>query len=175
LALEARPAIGPTVRRLDRFDRRFAVFVEKAASVFEVAVERTPEYLNWRYRDPRGGRWAVDAVEEEGSIVGYAAWKVEAGRGLLGDLLAVPDRFDVVAALVDAAVAGAEAEGAASVLCWLPARHPYRRVLRECGFVSRAAGVTHLVRPECLSAEAAAILAAPSARIHFTIGDSDFV
>jgi hypothetical protein len=48
-------------------------------------------------------------------------------------------------------------------------------VLGERGFVGRPAGVSHLARPALLSAEAAALFAGAETRIHFTLGDSDFL
>ena len=168
-------ANGFSLRRIARFDQSFAAFCEDACRAFDVAVERTPDYLDWRFCDPRAGSWCVDAVVEDGAVAGYVAWRVVDGRGFIGDLLVLPDRLAAVGALVDAAVAGAAAEGAASVLCWLPVRHPYRRALGERGFLGRAARVTHLFRPESLSAQAAALLAASATRIHLTLGDSDFL
>jgi hypothetical protein len=165
----------PAVRRVERFDARFGPFWEEARRAFEVAVERTPEYLDWRYADPRGGRWNVDASESEAAVLGYCAWRVDGRLGIIGDLLALPERLDVVESLVDAAVAGARAAAAASLLCWLPRRHPYRDVLHGRGFIDRPTRVTHMLWPSTLTPELAALLLAPSTRVHFTLGDSDFL
>jgi hypothetical protein len=176
-----RTVIGPAgcaeivVRRLARFDQRFAAFWDDARRAFDVAVERSPEYLNWRYCDPRGGGWIVEACESGASVLGYSAWRVVGERAILADLLALTNRLDVVGRLVDATVAQAAPAGVASILCWLPARHPYRAVLHDRGFLDRPTRVTHMVRLDTVTAEMAALLLAPSTRIHFTLGDSDFV
>lgn len=164
-------------KTLERFDARAADLWEHARSAFDVIVVRTPEYLNWRYCDPRGGRWRVQGLveSETGRLSGYTAWKVEGGRGLIGDLLALPGRLDVVTALVTRALREVRAAGAASVLCWLPARHPYRGVLRRLGFVDSPTRVGHLFRGQSLTSELVALLSSRHARAHFTLGDSDFV
>jgi GNAT superfamily N-acetyltransferase len=169
--------VGPavTVRRTERFDARFGEWWSTASEAFDVVVERTPEYLEWRYCDPRGGRWNVEVAEEGDRVLGFVAWRIERGRGMIGDLIGLADRLDVIAALADAAVSGAVAAGASSVRCWLTTTHPYRAVLHSRGFVDLPAGVTHVFRPQLLSDEAADLLASPAARIHFMLGDSDFL
>ena len=171
----AAPVDGVALRRIDRFDRRIGELWREAERDFEVAVERTPEYLDWRYCDERGGRWTVEVAEQDDRAIGYIAWRVEKSQGVIGDLVVLPERHDVLAALAQAAVTGAAAAGAASVIAWLPGIHPYRSVLRDLGFVSRPAGVEQMFRPQLLSTEAAELLAAPQTRIHFTIGDSDYL
>jgi hypothetical protein len=90
---------------IERFDGRFEPFWREVRPHHRFIVERTVDYMNWRYCDPRGGRCVVKEAEEEGRVVGYSALTVTTGYeadfacGSIIDLLALPGRQDVVDAL----------------------------------------------------------------------------
>ena len=95
-------------------------------------------------------------------------------RAYLADLLALPDRGDVVAALARDAVEIARKNGAAVIDCWLPRRHPYRAALQRLGFLDHSdAGLSY--HPIQASDEDLAPLADPKGRLHYTLGDTDLV
>jgi hypothetical protein len=137
---------------------------------------RSREHLDWRYADRRGGRFHLRVAEDaDGSILGYAVGGARGDRGHLVDLLALPGRLDVAAALVreiGGVLAGA---GCVDVLCWLPQRHPYRAVLRRAGYLDARARPFITYRPCGASAESLEFLAAPRTRVHFMLGDTDLV
>jgi len=163
-----------SVRAVDAFDERFAAFWDEASRPFAFAVVRSPEYLNWRYADPRSGPSIIVLAEERERVLGYAVVRFVRGEAYLADLLALPRRADVVRALVAEAVRRAH-EGASEAQCRLPVRHPYRRILREHGFVARRprSGMMYTAYgPERMELE---FLQDPRTPVHLTFGDTDWV
>jgi hypothetical protein len=160
--------------RAASFDARYDGLFEAAAAAFDFIAERGAEFLRWRYDDPRGGRSVAREVVDRGALVGYAVVRTAGGRAYLADLLALPDRRDVVEALVRDAVEVGRSSGAAVIDCWLPRRHLYRAALQRGGFIDRGdAGVSY--HPVQASDQQLAPIAGPRARLHYTLGDTDLV
>ena len=179
-----RSALGPmgvpdvTVRTLDSFDDRFPAFLESAAAAWDVIPMRSVEYLNWRFCDPRAGTFVVRATEQDRTLLGYAVLHQIGSRGHIMDLLALPDRLDVVRTLVGDAVSEFSAAGTAAVECWMLREQPYARVLRQAGFVllpGRSAEEDSEIGwyGPGLTAEDRTLLMSPDARIHIVRRDFD--
>jgi hypothetical protein len=162
-------------RTVVSFDQRFDALFEATAGSFDLIGERTGEFLSWRYGDPRGGRNVVRELIEGERLVGYAVVREAGRRAYLSDLLTLPDRPELVDALVADAIEVARRGGAAILECWLPRRHPYRSALRRRGFVDRGrdGGISyHAVE---MPQSELAPLDDPNARIHYLLGDTDLV
>ena len=173
----ARPGGEPfQVLPSERFDDRIDAFSAAASAPFDFIVVRSRQHLDWRYGDERGGRFTTRVAEDaDGAIVGYAVARARGDRGQLVDLLALPGRLDVVAALIEDLAGALEQAGCIDVVCWLPQRHPYRVELYRSGFFD-ARHCPHITyRPCGASAEELEFLADPATRIHFTLGDTDLV
>jgi hypothetical protein len=96
-------------------------------------------------------------------------------RGFLVDLLALPDRLDVVAALVGAVIAELVRERCVEVLCWLPRRHPYRAKLHRAAFLNARELPIITFRPARIDPTELDFLTDPDLRLHYTLGDTDLV
>lgn len=169
------PPHNRDVRQIDHFDPRFATLWEEAAEDFDLINVRTPQYLNWRYCDPRGGLSTIFCVVEADSVAGYVVSRVHSREGSIADILAAVDRPDVVDALLAQSVADLRSRGARRIVCWLPEHHPYRSVFLGHGFVSGTEEVPLRFRPGYLPEDAEALLVHRDLRFHYTLGDSDFV
>lgn len=147
-----------------------------AAAPFDFILLRDRSYLNWRYCDDRAGPYRVRVAEVDGELLGFAVTRRSGDRGYLVDLLALPGREDVVAALVRDASEQLRAEGVSGIDCWVPRHHSYHAVLRGAGFMPtpRQAGfaLRGTVRDEVGDA---AYLQGRGAAIHVMMGDSDFI
>ena len=175
LMTSIRPIAPAPLRTVHQFDHRFDQLFEAVASSFDMIAERTAEFLAWRYGDPRGGRHLVRELTDGDRLIGYAVVRTVERRAYLADLLVLPGQPRAIEALVADAVEIARRSGASVINCWLPHRHPYRRVLRRQGFFDRGrdAGVSY--HPMHLEAADLALLADPRARIHYMLGDTDLV
>jgi GNAT superfamily N-acetyltransferase len=179
LTLDPPVALSPTPapwRIVDapRFDERIDSFFAEAAVPFDFIVERSKEFLNWRYADPRAGSFRLRVAESGSRILGYAVLSASNGRAYIADVLALPGRLDVVSSLLDDAIDYAVREQAAALECWCPAHHPYRSVLAGRGFRHK-----RRLKPVYLALRLPAadldFLADRKAAIHFQLGDTDLV
>jgi hypothetical protein len=164
------------MREISRFDERIDAFFEEASKPFDFIVDRTAQYLNWRYCDPRGGIFNPVLAELDEEILGYAVLKMSDGHGYVADLLALPGRRDVAAALIRYAIASTRRHRAMALTCWMPLHHTYTDLLRRHGFFDsvRNAGAS-VVTGKAMRPEELAFLKEPTARAHITHGDSDWI
>lgn len=163
------------LREAKRFDERADELFEQAAASFDFIVTRRHDYLNWRYADPRAGSFRIVFAEQGGSLLGYAVTRVDGDRGYLVDLLAPPHRGDVLDALIGDALSRMRADGVSGILCWLVARHPYRRHLRRYGFFDSRRNPNFTHSAAGLPESEIAFMEEPEARIHLMHGDMDVI
>jgi ribosomal protein S18 acetylase RimI-like enzyme len=181
IALEREAAKAPpntidniTIRRVDQFDERVNGFWEVASRLFVFAIDRTFEYLTWRY-DPRAGRFAILLAEEGSNLLGYAVATTSRGRGYIADIVALPGHLDVARSLLANALSTLSSADVTAVECWLPTRHPYQLLLRELGFVRAERKLRFRYTPVGLSKEQLDPLRRADAALHLTAGDTDLV
>jgi hypothetical protein len=133
-ALSARDAI----RRRDRavevrpFDRDFEgsceTGLEDKGGVF---LERTADYLNWRYRqDPRG---PASILEASGAFVVFRRSSDQIG---IVDLFGTDDAA-ILRELVLEVIEIGRAESSESIVCSISEQHPWVPILEELGFRAR--------------------------------------
>jgi GNAT superfamily N-acetyltransferase len=164
-----------SISTLERFDAQIDGFFAAAARPFDFVVIRSKDYLNWRYCDPAGGRFTVRAARQEGELLGYLVFKISEGGAYIADLLALPERTDVVRSLVEDALDLFREASVEVVRCWMIRRHPYSGILRRYGFVDSRGNVGFRYKPLSLDGSELAFLADARARIHLTHGDSDWI
>lgn len=166
------------VQDIEGFCEKDDELYRRALPDFDIIAVRDHRFLSWRYCDPRGGSYIVRGVREDG-LLGYAVLKVEAGRQLIiVDLLADPDRPEVVPLLLTDALEQGRVHGSESVICCLPKGHRYERHFRDLAFVAepRMTGGAPMRMiwfprgPQELDA-----LSSPDPACHITLGDTDWV
>ena len=168
------------IRETEHFDERFEAIDAAAGAEFDFICGRAPDYMNWRYLDRRTGPSRLLIAEEGDTVLGYAVLRTIGVRMHIADLLALPGRSDVARSLVDTAVDHARIEGVGGIECTLPQHHPYRRALRDTGFVrlrerSRVMAYKFAIANWARQPGLLDFLADPEAKVHVTIGDSDMV
>lgn len=159
---------------LERFDQRTDAVWDAAKADFDFAVVRRQGFLNWRYADPRAGRFVIRAAIEDGNVIGYCVTKPYANPAEVMDLLVRPGRLDAVAALVTDAVRLIRMQGLAEIHCWLPQTHPYAATVRALGFLDSGRDPSMRYSPNVMAEDELAFLGDPATRVHATIGDTDF-
>lgn len=163
------------IRVVDAFDDRLDAFWRQAATTFDLMCDRGNSVMNWRYADPRAGRFTIAIAEQDGALLGYVVTRCSRAKGYIADVLALPERPDVVGPLIDHGLVSLHALALERVECWLPERHPYQEVLRRAGFETRESQLRLNYRPCAKSAEELELLGSPNVRLHFTAGDTDLV
>jgi hypothetical protein len=178
----ALPRKGPgfEVSNLDRFGEETDVFWGKIKDSYSFIAERSSSYLNWRFRDPRGGRYIVkQAVDGEG-LVGYVVSRINSYRadypvGYIVDLCTLPGRLDAADALLSDSVDYLDGQGINVINSWMVKGHPYERVLKRHGFLETRKVVSVSATPGNLGEEFKNFSNAPADRLLFQYGDSDWI
>ncbi len=164
-----------SIRSAPAFDERIRGFAAEASAPFWLIVERTPEYLNWRFADARAGAFTIRLAEANGLILGYLVLRMSGSRGYIADLLALPDRDDVVASLVEDALVQFRASGVSSVECWSTRSHPYREVLGRHGFDEKRRTMQFYCQPIRVPDAVVEPFGGRDAVMHLVSGDTDLV
>jgi FkbH-like protein len=167
-----------TVRPVDRFDERHDELWESTARDLTCAVVRDSSYLNWKYVDQPGQRFARLDVLDGPSLRGVAVWMVREPdrhykyrRAFLVDLVTPLADDASLQQVVRAACAFASELEADALLCHhIDAR--LTRALRACGFTLRKPERFLLVDPGLLPPAALAQLLSAD-NWYVTQGDSD--
>jgi hypothetical protein len=126
------------VLEVKHFDQTFEEFLEKVNNGHDFIKQRTCEYLNWRYIDPRAGNYQVRVVKEDGEIVGYSVLRInkleDYHTGYFVDLMALPDRLDVAEALLLDGMGFFGDHSVNLVVFQVIENHPYERLFNKYGF-----------------------------------------
>jgi hypothetical protein len=64
------------INEIEEFDPRINIFWEEIKDYYSFIVERTMDYLNWRYNDKKAGSYIVIQAEEEERVIGYSVLRV---------------------------------------------------------------------------------------------------
>jgi hypothetical protein len=155
------------------FDARFDALWDEASGEYQLALERRHEYLNRRYCDQRGGTFRVLLALGSERLLGYAVTCVADHLGYVVDLFTLPERDDVVDALVRAALTEMDHARTSLVRCAIPSDHPYRQCLLDLGFVMEK----RRVRLVALGRKGARLdwPYGANGRIHWALGDTNAV
>jgi len=190
-------------RQVQYFDRRYDDFCVRAAENYDIITERNSRYLNWRYVDvPPNIEYTVFSAEEENQIKGYIVLRCLNHQGLMVgyivDILALPNRDDVVRLLISKSLGFFKAKGMDMVRVLILSTHPYYEILLDSGFlwpsdlltkmfksfVPSVVGGAHFLREIpcvniCINSPNAEIIktfsSEPSNRWFLTYGDWDIV
>lgn len=172
-----RAATAYSLSAASEFDERSDSLWSIVSQSFDYIGVRDRKWLNWRYCDIRAGDFTVRLAEEGRELLGYCVSRASKrhGAGYIADLIALPERLDVVEMLIEDALGAFRASGLSVAECWLPARHPYRLILDRAGFVRRSRRLRMIYKAMRLPEEKLSFLEDRKAAVHFTLGDSDVV
>lgn len=110
-----------------------------------VAVERSAEYVNWRWLANPLARHDLIVARRHGRLRGWAVVAAGEQRATIADMLA--GEPGIAAALVESAVAHGRAAGAVSLSMPASDHHPWRPLLRDLGFRAREAAPVVVYEP----------------------------
>jgi hypothetical protein len=180
LLMETPPMKEVTFKEITRFDDRINTFYEKIKPHYYFIVERTADYLNWRYCDKRGGDFKIWIAEKNDEIVGYLVLKinkldVKYPEGYLVDLLTLNTRDDVADNLAKLAVAYFDERAVNVVLAQVVEGHPYERIFDKYGLLDTRMRPNLMWRAINLGDDLERFSKAPAAMLHYTIGDGDSI
>ena len=123
------------IAEVSEFDEGIDSFWGQIIDDYDFILEKSHEYLNWRYADnDRGSHYKIQAVNGE-EILGYAVtgYRKDSSEGYIEDLLAQRDRLDVADALLSHACRHLDGMGVNTLYYQLWRATLTRSYLREMG------------------------------------------
>ena len=118
------------------FDSEFTELYRRYTGHGTVMVERSADYLNWRYRANPVHRHEVMTAHRGGHLVGYAVFRQEGTMAVLADLFTA-DGSAVVTDLAHGVARLARQRGLDAVSISLLESSPWVTCLRDAGFTER--------------------------------------
>ena len=170
---------GFKVKRLVWFDARADDLWEEVSVDHSFIGDRSADYLNWRYCDPRaGGFVSMTAEGDDGVLLGYSVLRVNRYLegypiGYVVDLLGRPGRMDVVEGLAADSLEYFDVNGVNIVNCLVAKGHPHERVLKRLGFVDSRVKIRIFIDEYEGRGLFDRIVGSPASGIHFSWGDHD--
>ena len=116
-----------------------AEFSELAKSIggrYGICIQRSAEYLNWRYVNSPLYQYELFTVRRDGALLGYAVFLQDGEDAMLVDVFGIEEEY-VPSALVAHGVAQMAARGVQTVSAGLVEAHPWRALLERQGFKVR--------------------------------------
>jgi hypothetical protein len=168
------------ISEMDRFDETVDVFWGKIKESYSFIAERSRSYLNWRFRDPRGGRYIVKKVEDEEGLIGYIVLRINSYRadyptGYIVDLCTLPGRLDCAEALILDSLTFLDGQGVNMISYWTVKNHPYELLLKRHGFLDSRKENRVSASPMNMEKELDNFSNASADRFLFQYGDSDWI
>ena len=129
---------GLSLEKIESFDDRFDRLWEEVSPQSTLSLVRNQKYLNYRYRDRPGEKYAQFAAYRGRDLEGYIVVRrslqmFDLPIGLIMDMGATGDT-DVAPSLVDAAVRYLDEQKVAAIGCLMMRHSPNYAVLRRAGF-----------------------------------------
>lgn len=169
------------IKKIDFFDENIDGFYRKIRDNYHFIVERSKEYLNWRFSDIRGGKFIKFIAEENGEIQGYIVLRInrfnaEYPIGWIADLIVLQGRIDVAKTLVRTAVEFFDAENVNVVRYWVVKGHPFENVVKEQGFLDIRKSAPHIgMMNLSVSENFSEFMASKPEQLHFQAADTEYI
>jgi hypothetical protein len=128
------------VSDVEKFDQDIDLFYDKVKIDYKLITDKTHEYLNWRYRDPRGGKYIVKQAKENGEIIGYIALSVnrynpKSPIGYVMELCTLKNKVYASSILISEALKYFDSEKINVVEYMIVKGHPYEGMFKKLGYV----------------------------------------
>ena len=169
-----------SINEITVFDDRINTFYEKIKPNYYFLVEKTKDYMNWRYCDKRGGNFNVWTAEENDEIVGYLVLKinkrnVDYPEGYIVDLLAFNERENVADNLAKFAFNYFDEREVNVIWAEVVGGHPYERILGKYGMLDTMMKPNLTWKTIKPREDYDQFANAPPGKLHYTFGEGDAI
>ena len=169
------------IRKIIKFDEKMDVFYNSIKPEYNFIFERTSNYLNWRYCDPRGGNYMVLIAQEDETILGYIVLRInkynpEYPTGWVVDLFTKPDNIKVASQLLNVANEVFDNENINIVRYWVIKGHPLEEVFKKHGYLDiRKNAPSVVVNPRYIGDEYQIFMNSKPNQLHLQAGDTEYI
>jgi hypothetical protein len=164
----------------NKFDEKIDVFWRKIKDQYYFIMEKSKEYLSWRYCDSRGGNFTIKQAEEDGEVVGYIVLRVnnftsDYPSGYVVDLCTLPDHLDCAGALIAESLRFFDNRKINIVNYIIDKGHPFEALFERFGFVNSQHNLFVSYTSTIDSSELNDFMNSPPSKLLFQYGDIDFI
>jgi hypothetical protein len=124
----------------------FSHLAEDTGACYGRCIQRSAEYLNWRYLQCPLARFEIVTARRQGALVGYAIYTHTGDDATLADLFGINDPT-IFTALVQYVVAVLRQRGVMTLSAPILESHPWVPLLRRLGFRPREASPVIIYAP----------------------------
>lgn len=167
------------ITTVNEFGEGIASFLNKISNHHNFMVQKSMNYMNWRYCDPRAGNFLVRQIDgENNEILGYCVLSENRTHkgytiGYVVDMLSLPERLDVADALIKDAVAYFDGKQVNIVSSLMVKNHPYEAVFTRNGFLDSRFELKLFYRQLRDDGVLDEVEKSSPSKIHFSYGDID--
>lgn len=129
-SIETSLSIGP---HAGVFESEFDELAREAGGAYDVCIERSAEYLNWRFRNSPLGRYECLVARQRGRLCGYVLFSCTAEDAILVDLFCIKNK-SIPESLLNALAVLLLRRGVMTISAPLVEGHPWRPVLERRGY-----------------------------------------
>lgn len=171
---------GLLVSDLEVFDEQANTLWDEEKKNYSFIKERTSEYLNWRYRDLRGGDYIVKQVRQGNTLLGYMVLRIKKYNpgqieGYIIDVFTPLNRPDCFEALVREGVKFFDDAGVNTIYYCGVMGHPYLNLLKRYEFLDSRSIVNIYFGATLDEGNLSQFINAPPGRLLLHFGDMDWI
>jgi hypothetical protein len=179
--MEIQESSGFKVIKIEEFDERINQFWSEIKNYYSLIIERSKDFLNWRYCDSRGGKYSVRIAEGNGEILGYIVLRIKKNQasdpddsvGYIVDLLTLPNRLDVANKLLIDGIRYFDNNHVNLIQSFMTKNHSYEGLFRNQGFLDSRIRIS--VTYNWLNGESKVKGLDSPNRMHIQYGDTDWI
>jgi GNAT superfamily N-acetyltransferase len=166
------------IREIDKFDRSIDFFWEKSKEFYCFVFEKSREYLNWRYCDPRAGFFQALVAIYDDEVIGYSVCNygnLEKKQGRIADFMVLPGQEWIQSNLLLSSLDFLKSKGMETVQAWLPNGNIFVNCFESNGFIKYDQRASIQISPFSEEITVEKIGECPSNRVLYHIGDTDII
>jgi hypothetical protein len=169
-----------SISHVDSFDMRINSFFDTIKNNYNFIIEKYQAFLNWRYCDPRGGKFTVKIAETDNKIVGYMVLRInkyneQYHEGYIVDMLCDPNQRAVLESLLLDALRFFDESDVNIIHSYAFENCFDALLLRKYGFFSAQNDHRLFLLPLAYDGNIDILTSTSPEKIHYTFGSSDWI
>jgi hypothetical protein len=166
------------LKRIKKFGVEISEYYNAVKSRYNFISAKSPQYLNWRFCDRRGGNYRVTGAYEAGVLAGYIVYRVnrinpEYLEGYILGFQYLPDRLDVAGALLAETVDYLDSENVNIVVAWALRNQQILKVFGSQGFLNSRKDQLVFMHPLKPGLDLDPLMNSPIDTVEFNLGYTD--
>jgi hypothetical protein len=168
------------VSEINRFDDDYSMFWDRVKPYYSFIVSRDVDYMNWRYCDPRAGRYIVKIAKIGEQMLGYIILRInryveDNPVGYIVDLLVQPDHLNVALKLVEHGIRYFDFENVNIINVSILRNSFFESLLQKMGFIELIKRPYLVIYKEGSRKVIDELFKCDKKSMHFVYGDYDHI